>query len=339
MADHWRLRWGPLLLRRWRRDGEPRCDEGLRVELDDPHGRQGEGEISPLAERHRTGADPLDGSHLQGLQHQLEHMDFRGGVQMLECWLRTMGCHHPCTAFALGSALWHLEQQEQRHGVDPMPTVAGAHPDGGNPGAVPTGAHPWPTVGLLPSGVGAVTALERGLARGWRCWKWKIGALPWHEEQRLLAALLAMVAPVEGRLRLDANGRLDAAGLSHWLAAAADRRISWLEQPLAPADPLLEQLLCSPPVPGVRLALDESLVHLDQVERLLRAPPTSMPLLVVKPSQLGDPRRLAQQLGTWPGRCVISSGFEGPLGQAVVHDLARLAAAGGSPAPGLGVTA
>ena len=150
---------------------------------------------------------------------------------------------------------------------------------------------------------------------------------------------LAMVAPVAGQLRLDANGRLDAAALSHWLVAAADPHITWLEQPLAPSDPLLEPLLSSPPIPGVQLALDESLAHLDQVEHLLRVPPNSRPLLVVKPSQLGDPRRLADLLRIWPGRCVVSSGFEGRFGRIVVHDLARLAAAGGSPAPGLGATA
>ena len=194
-------------------------------------------------------------------------------------------------------------------------------------------------MGLLPSGATALGVLEGGLARGWRCWKWKIGALPWREEQPLLAALLAMVTPVDGRLRLDANGRLDSAQLSHWLDAATDPHINWLEQPLAPRDPLLARLLCSPPIPGVQLALDESLTNLDQVEDLLRGPPPiNRPLLVIKPSQLGDPRRLAGLLRAWPGRCVVSSGFEGPLGRAVVHDLARLAAIGGSPAPGLGAT-
>ncbi|MXW40819.1 MAG: hypothetical protein F4Z75_06735 [Synechococcus sp. SB0668_bin_15] len=330
MADHWRLRWRPLPLRRWQRDGEQRRDQGLRVELEDPHGQQGAGEISPLPERHRSGADPLDGSHLRSLQRQLEHVDPTAGRRKLERWLGPMACQHPCTAFALGSALWHLDQRHRRTGADPMPTGAGAPADAG---------HPWPTVGLLPSGAAALTALERGLARGWRCWKWKIGALSWRQEQPLLAALLAMVAPVAGRLRLDANGRLNAAALSHWLAAAADPCISWLEQPLAPTDPLLERLLGRPPVPGVQLALDESLANLDQVEHLLRSPPAGRPLLVVKPSQLGDPRRLAGLLRTWPGRCVVSSGFEGSLGRAVVHDLAKLAAAGGSPAPGLGATA
>ena len=330
MADHWRLRWRPLPLRRWQRDGEQRCDQGLRVELEDPHGQQGAGEISPLPERHRPGADPLDGSHLQSLQRQLQHVGPTAGRQKLERWLRPMACQHPCTAFALGSALWHLDQRRRRNGADPVPTGAGVHPDAD---------HPWPTVGILPSGAAALTALERGLARGWRCWKWKIGALPWRQEQPLLAALLAMVAPVAGQLRLDANGCLDAAALSRWLEAAADPRISWLEQPLAPTDPLLGRLLGSSPIPGVQLALDESLANLDQVEYLLRAPPASKPLLVVKPSQLGDPRRLAGLLRTWPGRCIVSSGFEGHLGQAVVHDLARLAVAGGSPAPGLGATA
>ena len=330
MADHWRLCWRPVSLRRRQRDGEQRHDPGLRVELEDPRGRQAAGEISPLPERRRSGADPLHGSHLQGLQRQLEHSGPAAGRQQLEHWFGPMACRHPCTAFALGSALWRLDQQCHRHGAGSVPGGAGGNPDAG---------HPWPTVGLLPSGATALTVLERGLARGWRCWKWKIGALPWREEQPLLLALLAMLAPVEGELRLDANGRLDAALLSHWLAAAADPRISWLEQPLAPTDPLLARLLNRPPIPGVQLALDESLTQLDQVEDLLRAPPINRPLLVIKPSQLGDPRRLASLLGAWPGRCVVSSGFEGRLGQAVVHDLAKLAAAGGSPAPGLGATA
>ena len=264
------------------------------------------------------------------LRNQLEHLGPTAGRRQVEHWLRHMAGQHPCTVFALGSALWHLDQRHHASGAGTM---------SGGVGGSPHAEHPWPTVGVLPSGAPALTALERGLTRGWRCWKWKIAALPWREEQPLLAALLAMVAPVDGVLRLDANGRLAAAELSPWLEAATDPRISWLEQPLAPTDPLLERLLCSPSIPGVQLALDESLTSLDQVEELLQAPPISRPLLVIKPSQLGDPRRLAGLLRTWPGRCVISSGFEGRLGQAVVHDLARLAAVGGSPAPGLGATA
>ena len=330
MPDHWRLCWRPLCLRRWRRDGQQRQDRGLRLELADPHGRRAAGEISPLPERRRPGADPLHGGHLQALQRQLQHLDPAAGRRQLEHWLRPMACRHPCTAFALGSALWNLDQQRHRGGSGAMQGGAGGNVDAGEP---------WPTVGILPSGATALTVLARGLAHGWRCWKWKIGALPWWQEQPLLAALLAMVAPVEGQLRLDANGRLSAADLPHWLNAATHPRISWLEQPLAPGDPLLERLLCSPPSPGLQLALDESLAHLDQVEDLLQAPPVSKPLLVVKPSQLGDPRRLAHLLRAWPGCCVISSGFEGRLGQAVVRDLARLAAVGGSPAPGLAATA
>ena len=330
MPDRWQLCWRPLTLLRWRRDGGQRQDQGLQVELEDPLGRRTAGEISPLPERARSGADPLDGGHLQVLRSQLEHSDSTAGRRQLEHWLGHTACQHPCTAFALGSALWAPDQQRHRHGANPL----GDNGAGGNPAA----ACAWPTVGVLPSGAPALAALERGLARGWRCWKWKIGALPWRQEQPLLAALLAMLAPVDGRLRLDANGRLDAADLSHWLAAAKDPRIAWLEQPLAPTDPLLERLLNHPPIPGVQLALDESLTHLDHVEELLRSPPPSRPLLVLKPSQLGDPRRLARLLRAHPGRCVISSGFEGRLGRAVVQDLARLAAVGGSPAPGLGAT-
>ena len=225
MPDHWRLCWRPFSLWRWRRDGQQGYDQGLQVELEDPRGRQAAGEISPLPERGRSGADPLHGGHLEALRRQLEPLDATEGRRRLDHWLRHMACGHPCTAFALGSALWRLEQQRHRHNGPPRPDGTG-----GNPAAEPA----WPTVGILPAGPPALTALERGLARGWRCWKWKIGALPWRQEQPLLAALLSRLASVEGELRLDANGRLKAAELAPWLEAAADPRIRWLEQPLAP---------------------------------------------------------------------------------------------------------
>ena len=330
MLDHWHLCWRPFSLRRWQRDGEQRHDQGLLLELEDPHGQRAVGEISPLPERHRLEGDPLHGGHLHVLQRQLKYLGPAAGRQQLEHWLSHMACQHPCTAFALGSALWSLEQQRDHNSCGPMYRDIEGNPDVDCP---------WSAVGLLPSGPMALTVLQQGLARGWRCWKWKIGALPWREEQSLLGALLAMVVPVDGHLRLDANGCLDDADLFHWLAAAMDPRISWLEQPLAPTNPLLERLLHSPPIPGVQLALDESLANLDHVENLLQRPLINNPLLVIKPSQLGDPRRIASLLRTWPGRCVISSGFEGHIGQAVVHELAHLAAAGGSPDPGLGAMA
>jgi len=326
MADHWRLGWEPLSLERWHRDGRQRQDHGLRLVLEDPSGRRGWGEMGPLPERQGRGADPCHGEHLQVLQNQLEHLGPLAGRACLEQWLVHMVRQHPCTSFALGSALWSLEPC---HPGAPMTIGA----DAGDHGI---GKNPWPTVGLLPAGAPALRALKRGIGKGWRFWKWKIGAQSWHEERPLLWELLALLEPVDGQLRLDANGRLAVAELPYWLEAATDPRISRLEQPPAPTDPHLNRLLHRSARPGLLLALDESLTHVDQVEELLQNPPISQPLLVLKPSQLGDPRRIAQLLGTWPGRSVISTGFEGSLGRAVVVDLARLAAAGGSPAPGLG---
>ena len=311
-ADGWQLRWRPLPLQRLHRGDAIRLDPGLLVQLQHPDGRWGEGELVPLPERQRTGADPLDGCHLNVLRQDLARLNGIAGTRHLEQWLQNTVCRHPCSCFALGSALLQLESRC---------AAAPAH---------------WPPVAVLPPGADAVVRVERLLEQGWRCFKWKIAAWPWREEQRWLMLLINRLAPVGGELRLDANGGISHGDLPAWLAAAADPRVMWLEQPLAAGDPALESLLHCPSLPcGLRLALDESLPHLDTVEQQLRDPPITRPLLVLKPAQLGDPRRLGRLLQRWPGRCVISTSYEGTRGRIVVNHLATLAAAGGSPIPGL----
>ena len=308
----WRLRWQPFTLPRRHRRGAVRRDAGLLVQLRHPDGRWGTGELAPLPERQRAGADPLDGGHLEGLRQDLDRLDAAAGKSRLEQWLQNTACRHPCSGFALGSALLQLD------------------------GEIPPAVQPLPPVALLPPGPDAVASLDMLLEQGCRCFKWKMAAWPWAEERQWLAQLIHRLAMVGGELRLDANGGISRQDLPAWLAAAADPNVAWLEQPLAADDPALDQLLRCPSLPpGVRLALDESLSHLETVELLLRCPPITRPLLILKPAQLGDPQRLGELLLNWPGRCVISTSYEGEAGRAVVNHLARLAAAGGSPLPGL----
>lgn len=313
----WRLQWQPFTLSRRHRGGAVRRDAGLLVQLQHPDGRWGTGELAPLPERRRTGADPQDGGHLEVLRQDLDRLDAAAGANRLAQWLQNTACRHPCSGFALGSALLLLEGHA-------------------SPAPGPCPLAPWPPVALLPPGADAVASVDMLLEQGCRCFKWKMAAWPWAEERQWLAQLLRRLALVGGELRLDANGGISRRDLPAWLAAAADPHVAWLEQPLAADDPALDELLRCPSLPpGVRLALDESLPHLAAVEQQLRSPPLTQPLLVLKPAQLGDPRRLRELLQQWPGRCVISTSYEGEAGRAVVHQLARLAAAGGSPLPGL----
>jgi O-succinylbenzoate synthase len=178
-------------------------------------------------------------------------------------------------------------------------------------------AQSFPVAALLPAGRAAVAALARFAAQGYRTFKWKIAAQSPDEEFRVLEKLLSAL-PRGARLRLDANGGLNAKSFAAWLARlpslARASAIEFIEQPLPPArSPRASlaqlELAADSPVP---IALDESVAGLPA---LVRAHAARWPgPLVVKPSLLGD---LAGFIA-WRARekpdLVYSSAFETSVG-------------------------
>ncbi|MFZ0408351.1 MAG: o-succinylbenzoate synthase [Cyanobium sp.] len=236
-----------------------------------------------------------------------------------------------CLGFALGLALAELDG-------------LGAPAQGGWR-AAPASA--W----LLPAGQSALAALELvleraerphavaapgvGMVAGWRrvppppgelTVKWKVAAGPDPEERAVLEQLLARL-PAGSRLRLDANGGWDRTTAMTWAQRlAAEPRLEWLEQPLAPADPGgLEALAAVVPV-----ALDESL-RLDPGLR------DRWPGWQVRRSSLeGDPRPLLRALISGTPRLMLSTAFETGIGRRFLAHLAALQQDGPTPtAPGL----
>jgi O-succinylbenzoate synthase len=181
---------------------------------------------------------------------------------------------------------------------------------------------------LLPAGPAGPEQLRCSLAAGPPppAVKWKVAALPDALEREALERLLALL-PAGTRLRLDANGGWDRATAAAWAdRLAADPRLEWLEQPLAPQDGAgLLALARRLPV-----ALDESL-------RCGLPVPEPWPgWRVRRPAVEGDPRPLLRALVAGSGRLMISTALETGIGWRLVAHLAALQQRGPTPtAPGL----
>ena len=189
---------------------------------------------------------------------------------------------------------------------------------------------PPPSAQLLPAGAAAVASLEAALQQGeaptGASFKWKVAVHSDADERSVLEQLLLRL-PANARLRLDANGHWQRATAEAWAdRLAAEFRLQWLEQPLAPTDLAgLEALAQRLPV-----ALDESLLHCPALGRSWSG------WQVRRPSQEGDPRPLLAALRAGHPRLMLSTAFETGIGRRWLHHLAALQALGPTPAaPGL----
>ena len=267
----------------------------LRLEAAD--GRLGWGEALAL--------EPEQGSLASGLVGAIQAMPPCLSRPQIEA---AIGAAPKPLAFALGAALAELD------GLGSL----------GTGGWLQAPASAW----LLPAGARAVEELERVLASGPPppAFKWKVAALPAHQELDLLE-LLVQRLPAGALLRLDANGGWDRATAAAWAdRLAREPWLEWLEQPLQPLDQQgLEALAARVPV-----ALDESL-------RASPALAASWPgWQVRRPLLEGDPRSLLAAFEAGQPRWMVSTALETGIGRRWVDHLAALQALGPTPtAPGL----
>src|SRR5262249_54452454 len=119
------------------------------------------------------------------------------------------------------------------------------------------------------------------------------------------------------QLRLDANGAWSLPGAREHLAALAELRPAFVEQPVGP-EALLE--LRDSPIP---LAADESLQVPGAAERLLES--RSCAVFVLKPMVLGGLRRCFELGARAQARgidCVVTHLYDGPVARAACAELA-----------------
>ena len=189
-----------------------------------------------------------------------------------------------------------------------------------------------PVAGLLPAGRAVLDAVGPALELGYRAFKWKVGVGTAADELALLDDLLGRL-PAGAKVRLDANGAWDRRTAERWLAAAAERPIDYVEQPVAAdtrgSEDLLRGLAEDYPV---AIALDESLGGVGDIERWLAAGWRGV--WVIKPALLGEPEAVLARLAAAGADLVFGSALETRVGARAGLRLAfahaeRLAAAGG----------
>ena len=133
--------------------------------------------------------------------------------------------------------------------------------------------------------------------------------------------VLRIAAAIPGvRLRVDANRSWPFERAVAWLDRLALLPIDFVEEPCVDAHELLAQRL------PCRIALDESLISLDQRDLMVALGSPELAALILKPTLLGGFSRcmalaaLAHRHGVAP---IVTHTLEGPIGTAACIELAR----------------
>ncbi|GAB4285664.1 MAG: o-succinylbenzoate synthase [Opitutales bacterium] len=254
--------------------------EGFLLRAEDAAGRVSYGEVAPLPS---FGTETLDEA-----KRVLDSM--QGVIDVAQV---PSGC--PATRFGLSSMQYFLE-----------------HVDAGGPESFRLAA-------LLPSGREAIDMIQAKRQFGFERFKWKMGMLPYEEEEAILDALLEHL-PDGASLRLDANGTLTPELFERWLERLARAPVEFFEQPLGAE--YLDLMLEAAQSTSVLLALDESATTVEQCRAL--ADRGWVGILVIKPSIVGDFQAFLTWRRGFQGECVYSSAFETPVGMQAALALASL---------------
>ncbi len=247
--------------------------EGVLLRLTDKAGRTGYGEVAPL-EAFKTESVKDAIGCLRSLPSDMPRFGFS-----------LVSSSYPCVQMAL----WAAEQQV--YSDDPPERC-------------------FPVVGLLPAGENAFAYMETLVEQGYHTFKWKIGVHPIEEEIGIFNKLLEDL-PVQGAMRLDANGSLGEDNMEYWLERLSEvPQLAFLEQPLPPGREEVMQSLATRY--GVHVALDESVCQVDTLFQALISGWKGN--LVIKPSIVGSPLLYHQWQAAWQRHLVFSSAFETAIG-------------------------
>ena len=248
--------------------------EGLLVRLEDGDGRVGFGEAAPIPS-FGTESFPSCLAAAEGLGDAVEP----------EAILPAMG-GYPCLQWAIESARQRLRDE----------------------GQWPSLRTPWPVCGLLAE-IDDFGSVEAFAKQHYQCLKFKIGKAPFLQELKALDRVVDMTGG-KIRIRLDANGMLDARATAGWLERTAELPVEFIEQPLPSGSESEMQRLCSDYPTAI--ALDESVGSVDDLKRWRDAQWPG--LFVLKPSLCGSYRELSKELDQSAEGCVFSSSLETMIG-------------------------
>ncbi|MEM6502922.1 MAG: o-succinylbenzoate synthase [Cyanobacteria bacterium P01_C01_bin.89] len=240
------------------------------------------GLIVKITEGNRTGwgeVAPLPWFGTESFDKAMECLAaLTGAIAVEDLW--DVSERYPCCQFAIGSALWMLEDAEVQNRVIDLDTSNVL------PGFSAANLSAQRVAGLMPAGAGALDKWQGLYDQGHRTLKWKVtGDL---QELDIFEQLLESL-PDGVALRLDANGGLSRSQAEDWLARCDRLPPGWVEyfeQPLPPED--FDGLQRLRETFSTMLALDESVATVGQLQRV--AAKGWDGTVVVKPAIAGYPQ-------------------------------------------------
>ncbi len=128
--------------------------------------------------------------------------------------------------------------------------------------------------------------LEEKLSLGFRCIKFKIGAIDWKSEVDMIESVRNRYDRNKVEIRVDANGAFSMDNALPRLKRLADLDVHSIEQPIKQGQPLLMRFLCD--VSPLPIALDEDLIGKFTREEKTELLDTVSPrYIVIKPTLTG----------------------------------------------------
>ncbi len=128
--------------------------------------------------------------------------------------------------------------------------------------------------------------LEEKLAQGFRCIKFKIGAIDWKSEVEMIESVRSRYGKEEVEIRVDANGAFTMDNALPRLKRLADLDVHSIEQPIRQGQPELMGFLCE--VSPLPIALDEELIGKFDTDAKVRMLDVIKPrYIVIKPTLTG----------------------------------------------------
>ena len=128
--------------------------------------------------------------------------------------------------------------------------------------------------------------VEKKIKEGYSVLKFKIGAIDWEQEHKIIQEVRKHFGPEKLTIRVDANGGFKQANVRHILNQLSDLSVHSIEQPVAVNEIDLLAALCKEAI--VPIALDESLIPCYALaEKVALLDRVSPQFIILKPSLHG----------------------------------------------------
>lgn len=161
--------------------------------------------------------------------------------------------------------------------------------------------------------------VELKLSKGFRCLKFKIGALDFDKEYSLLKNIRDKYSPLDLEIRLDANGAYSYKDSLDIISKLSELNIHSIEQPIKAGNvKQMSELCITSPIP---IALDEELIGINSIEDKIKLIEEIKPqYIILKPSLIGGFKSSLEWINILPKttKYWVTSALESNIGLSAI---------------------